>query len=247
MDTVDCAKAIGLAAVWLCAACQFETGPLSLQGDLAPAATRNGAAEPGSPFDNPDMGATGASPGSQNAGAPATAQSDGSIPVAGSSGNAGSAPSDPVPNTPDPDPGPDAGPDAIDAAPGPDAAGPDAAPIDPGDAGAPSGPEPGTVFSACSANADCNLGLVCITSLAALSGTPLTAGYCAALCNWTGAAADPCPQPATGLVKTACQPGVNVCLLGDCERSLCPLEMHCSQIDTPLGAGQVRTDFVCQP
>ncbi|HMI93673.1 MAG TPA: hypothetical protein VK509_20005, partial [Polyangiales bacterium] len=76
MNTLDCAKAVGLAAGLLCSACQFETGALSLQGDLAPADASEGAAEPSAPFDNPANGSSSASPGSQNAGAPSAIGAD---------------------------------------------------------------------------------------------------------------------------------------------------------------------------
>jgi hypothetical protein len=103
------------------------------------------------------------------------------------------------------------------------------------------------VFSGCLQNSDCDSGLVCTTTLAALTGTQVEIGYCAALCNWTSPNPDQCPQPATGLVRNGCLPGTTVCVLGSCERSVCPTAMECVEVLTPLGAGQVRTDFTCQP
>jgi hypothetical protein len=258
MNTLDGAVATRLIVAVLCCACHFETAPLSRQGDLAPARLGGSAAEPTAPFDNP------AADPPPNAAASAPTQPDAAGASAGSTGSvsAGSGPhsaggqggeQEPAPGTnpepdpgPDPDPDPDADPDPAadptDLPVEPDAASPDAAP----DAG-PTGPAPGALFSGCLQNADCDPGLVCTTTLAALSGTQLAIGYCASLCNWTSPNPDQCPQPATGLVRSSCLPGTTVCVLASCERSVCPTEMECVEVVTPLGAGQVRTDFTCQP
>jgi hypothetical protein len=250
MDTVDYAKATGLAAVLLCAACQFETRPLGFQDDSAPVTTTANVAAPRSMFDNPAAGDGMASAGSQPNGAPPAmaAPQPGSAspgPVAGSSADPGSSPDGPAAEPPTDPPQEETPPE--DATPGgdPEPSEPDAGGAS--DAGNPPGPVPGDVFSACLQNTDCNQGLVCTTTLAALSGTRLPVGYCAAFCNWTDTTASSCPQPATGLVRSSCLPGANLCLLGSCDRSVCPTEMECVTVETPIGAGQVRTDHTCQP
>ena len=249
MDTVDFAKATGLAVVLVCSACQFESGPLSSHGDGEPVATMMHGAQPQSPFDNPAIGSGMASPGSQlNGGAPAVIAPPPNVgnPVAGSSADPGSGPDAAAAEPPPAETDPAAPPD--DPAPNGDASlpEPDAA-IDPSDAGSPSVPTPGSVFSACLRNADCDQGLVCTTTLASFAGTPMTVGYCATYCSWSDGTANACPQPATGLVKSSCYPGTGLCLLESCDRSVCPTEMECVQLETPIGGGLVRTDFVCQP
>ncbi len=251
MNTLGGAVATRLTIALLCCACHFETAPLSRQGDLAPTRQGGSTAEP-APFDNPAANAppnAAASAPMQPAAAGASTGSAGSVSAGsgpqGAAGQGGAQ--EPTPGTnpdPDPDPEPDPDPDADPTDPPveSDAASPDAAP----DAG-PTGPAPGAVFSGCLQNTDCDSGLVCTTTLAALSGTQIEIGYCAALCNWTTPNPDQCPQPTSGLVRSSCLPGTTLCVLGSCERSVCPTEMECVEVVTPLGAGQVRTDFTCQP
>jgi hypothetical protein len=167
---------------------------------------------------------------------------DGSLPSA-SVVDGGAAPSDPVDAF---EPAPDPAEDPIDAAqPAPDAA------ADVLEAGDPTGqpaPMPGAMFSRCSQNSDCTEGMICTSNTMVVVPPATTAiGYCTVFCPWVSGLGSECPQPSSGQVKSSCQVGSSLCELESCERSQCPNGLHCQESETPVGAGQVVSDFSCQP
>jgi len=226
----------------LCAACQFETGPIlgpgtdALSGTVLappveqtppPAAAGAPAPLPPSAPGNP-AGPAPASAGAGGAGVPPSPAPSAAVD-AGTTADAAAHDSGSV----------DAG--AVDA--------PDAA-ADAGDAGSvdpdePQVPEPGSPFSACTTNTDCRDGLVCTTSLGGgLSPMPTTGaatGYCTAWCTQSSGGA-PCPQPSSGDVEASCQFG-SICALGSCERMKCPAGLTCTETQLTIGL----TRFDCLP
>jgi hypothetical protein len=200
----------------------FDNGATGTAGSTAPAQSP-GAGGVTPPQARPEAG-RGGEPSTSDPQSPADASAEPTAEEPNATRDAGAS---------DPDP-----PSDVDPTPQPDAA-------VPADAAAPP-PAPGTPFSVCSTNTDCAAGSICTTSLGSLPGSSGAPGYCATYCDYSTGVGS-CPQPANGLVKAACSLGGSVCLLGSCERSVCPDHMRCIDSETPLGAGQVVHLFACQP
>jgi hypothetical protein len=229
--SLDRKRVLSSVFALLGAACQFDTRPIVLEGvESGGAGVAAAAPSPGPAAQPPDFGNPAASDR-----APHTAGS-----VAGTAGASGAPAMAQDPNTdtviPGEPPPLDAGVVSDAAAPAADA---DGGPRD-ADTEQPQPPAPGEVFSACAQTADCDPGLVCSNSL-----TWTQAGYCTPFCGASGAAAEACPQPTSGLVKASCRPDVFLCQLDSCERSQCPDGMRCVDTQLPIGTGQVI--YNCQP
>lgn len=113
---------------------------------------------------------------------------------------------------------------------------------DAGEAGQPTA-APGSPFTACSSSAVCQSGLVC--SVDSALGFPATEpGYCTAPCGLANLTAD-CPQPISGMVQATCMG--TLCVLGSCERAMCPRGMSCAQTEIPVVPGAVAYLFECKP
>lgn len=255
MGSVEGARAIVLATGLVCAACQFETGALAPQGELAPSTATRGAhdASGGSAAPTAVPTASAGAGANARAGAPAGgAEPDAAVlaPPAAQAGAGSSADDTPAaaedaamaPTAEASDPN-DAATDAATAQPDPD---PQPDPADAATAPEPAAPIPGALFSPCSASADCADGRVCTSTIPSQSGFSGQPGYCAELCPWSNGSAGTCTQPETGLIKASCQLN-GVCLLGACDRSVCPDGLRCVETEAPIGGGQVVRYSVCQP
>ena len=232
-----------LAATFaLCAACQFDSSPIQPADQTfsgVGSAGQTGVAPAAGSAALPPAGASGAlppavaPPASAGAGgviAPPPLIDDGTILDAGA-----------APHEMPADAGATASVDAATA----DARTTDASDADaaldaaPPDAEPP--PAPGSPFSPCITNSDCDPDLMCTSTFASGFGMPIGGGYCTAWCGQSMGGSNDCPQPSSGKVRATCQYGT-ICALDTCERSQCPDGLVCVQTELAIAPGQFRYD-----
>jgi hypothetical protein len=240
-------RAIACTLALLSSACAFDTRPIRSHVELESARIATGSVQAPQQlgYDNPGLGMppppiAGAS--GLQAPPAATMRVDAAIattPVADS----GAAPMDAVDAIA---PAPDPAEDPIDAAPPASDAAEDV--LEAGDPTGPTVPVPGAMFSRCSQNSECTEGMICTSNtMVAVPPATTAIGYCTVFCPWVNGSGSECPQPSSGQVKSSCQVGSSLCQLASCERLQCPNGLHCQQSETPIGGGQVVSDFECQP
>jgi len=97
-----------------------------------------------------------------------------------------------------------------------------------GDNSGPSPPEPGSVYTECALNEDCDTGLFCTAS-----NSGQLAGYCTTFCDAQSGAS--CPEPRSGTVEASCVQFAGICALGSCQGQSCPNGMECMLLSLPFG------------
>jgi hypothetical protein len=245
MEPIDTKRALIYATALVSCACAFDTRPIHAHPELVAPETiaSSGEAAHAPLFDNSApgtaMSATNVTPAPVVMPGPTNALDAASPPAPLLDG--GAQPSDAT--RPEHDGAVD---ELIDAAPSVVDAAPHA--IDSGGPGIPTKPLPGTMFTACESTTDCAEGLVCTSAITVVVPPATTVmGYCTAVCPWVNGSGAECPQPSSGTVRSSCQLGTMLCLLGSCEHGQCPEGLSCEDTQTPIGGGQVVHAYACNP